>query len=238
MAIAFVQGPAGTNGSGVTTLTRTFASQPAAGNLVVACGCIWTGAAPQTLTYSDTASNTYAEAKTQVHATAFMRAEISYAKNIATTGTFTVTQTASASTDMALAVNEYSGCDQTSPAGVTNGASQTNVTAVSTGAVDPGAQSHLYVAVMTYDSGNDTTSSGAGWTQRQEIETSFTCNISVEDQIATGSKTGEFTLSVAHATASAVATFVVAAAGETITVDKWFKRTEHPLVRPTAVIAY
>lgn len=211
---ARVQGPVAVNGSGGTTLSRTFAAQPTAGNLVVAFGACWNSPIP-TWTYSDTAGNAYTEAVTNANADN-ARSEISYKANIATTATFTVTQTASASCDMALAINEYSGV-ATSPTVTTNSANGIS-TSLNTGAVAPSGD-QMYVAVGTMAITTTITPTWTGATQEQEIESSGITNISVLDLAGSGSQTATWTIGASDKWSCCIAAFsdAVAPAGQPMT---------------------
>lgn len=216
MAIAFVQGPAAVQGDDVSSISATFASTTADDNLIVACSTNWFSDPPETHTITDEASNTWFEAITQTGditpgGNEDLRANIAYAYNITGTTTHFVTCTPSGVSDFCLAINEYSGVEKDSdPQDFQSGASVEFDTNVDAGALDPGAASHLYIAVMTYAATETTiTKSLVGQVQRQEIESLAICAISVSDVIGTGSKNLGFNLLVENRAAVCCATFII-----------------------------
>jgi len=210
MAVAFVQGPVASEVNGATTVNITFASTPAAGNLIVAAGTIWGG--NQTLSCSDNKGNTYAEAVTRLQGTQ-LRAEINYAANIASSATFTVTMTASASTNMALGINEYSGAD-TVPLNLTNNNGAASGTAITAGSVSPSGTDLIFgVATLTAET---SLTAAATWTTRQDHDNSpdgANTQLSAIDKFATGAQNATWTGGSSTEWSAVVATFMAAGAG-------------------------
>jgi hypothetical protein len=135
-------------GAPATSLSETFASTPAVGNLVVVQVTHFNGTADRFSSVTDNqgGANTWTIFRTARQAGG-SAASVAYCRLTAASGTFTVTAHFSAASDAVIAITEYSGC----PAGliedgsaIGNGSSTTP----SAGNLTPSQASDLFVSVI------------------------------------------------------------------------------------------
>jgi len=149
-----------------------FDTAPTAGNLLVVATTCW-NIQPHANAVSDNQGNTYTQVEVQETSSPGddVFVAIYYAKNITSSGTFTVTFNCDNNTgndDQAIAVHEYSGADPTDPFDQSNSASGTNSTPNS-GNVTTSTNGQLYFGAMAETQDNDM-SIGAGYIVGEELE--------------------------------------------------------------------
>jgi hypothetical protein len=208
MAIRFVQQKTEQSTSSVSSFTTT-AMTVDAGNAIVACM-----SAARTATTSLVASDSNGDAFTlaifKVGAPNGGAVSI-YVAPVLAGGSTTFTVTPDASDFVSISAQEYSGMVRVSPSEATNSGGPTAGTTASPGAVNPASVNDLYVACWTH---NGTTSqlfptnpSGEGWILRSNLTNTANMPLGSQDLVASGSKTGNRTLSASATWVAAVATF-------------------------------
>src|SRR4029077_13130018 len=168
-SIALLQASA-MEGSGLTSLSVPFGSNNTASNLIIAF--VRMSAASQTVTVSDTAGNTYADAVAQTQTTDGHQIHIFYAKNILS-GANTVTASFSGTNNHPwLAIYEYSGLSTTNPLDQT-AKGQGSGTAVSTTPTTSSASELVFAAAGLPSGYSGTVTAGAPFVlQLQDTGTS------------------------------------------------------------------
>lgn len=178
--MARVQTTTKAHGSATTHTTSAFAAQPTAGRFI-AVGIVWINDAEETISsVTDSAGNTYTQAVgRQISAGSNQAAcAIYYAKNISTTGTFTVSVVFSAAVQGAVIATEYSGRDTSTPIGVSGGAGDAGSPSATpaTGSLGtPGQNNHDLFSVLSLaglpDPGQVT--AGSGYTLDAELRGAY-----------------------------------------------------------------
>ena len=203
--IALVQSNA-MEGSGLKSLSAPFGSNNTASNLIIAF--VRMSTASQTVTVSDTAGNTYADAVAQAQTTDGHQIHIFYAKNIHS-GANTVTASYSGTNNHPwLAIYEYSGLSTTNPLDQT-AKGQGNGTAVSTGATPTTSSANelVFAGAGFVNNYSGIVTSGAGYSlQQQDTATSRAAN-ELQITASTGSFAGTFNLSSSTSWSAVLATF-------------------------------
>jgi len=207
-------------GSAVSSLSATFASSNAAGNLIIAF--VRASTTTQTVTLTDSSRNTYVQAVSQTQSSDGHQIHIYYAKNIAA-GPNTVTAAFSGSNNHPwLAIYEYSGLSTTSPLDRT-AAAQGSSSLASSGATatTTGANELVFAGLGLPSSSSATAAAGSGYTLEQQDTTAGGSRAATENQAvaATGAYTGTFTLNAAADWSAVLATFVQAGAATPLTVS-------------------
>ena len=205
--IALVQSSA-SEGSGVTSVSAAFQSANQAGNLIIAF--VRMSTTTQTVSVTDSANNTYADAVSQAQTADGHQIHLFYAKNIHG-GSNTVRATfSSANNHPWIAVYEYSGLDTNNPLDQTARAQGSNASAVA-GPVTTTSSNELAIAATGLPASfKGTVNSGAGYSlQAQDTNTSRAAN---ETGVlsAAGQTLGSFTLSFGTNWSAIVATFKAA----------------------------
>lgn len=240
MANAHVRSASGTFG-GNTSGVATFSGTTSAGGLIIV-GIVFTDGAASVSSVVDSASNTYTAVGAGLLSGAFSFSRIYYAKNVTGGTNIAVTVTINAGAFGGVIAHEVSGADTTAPL---DQEAQNAQSAVGTGAdaVTSGSDTTLangeYIFGMTADEsfGGPTQTTGTGFTAGQNSinDNGFVFSGEYQIQASAGSIAATFTHSAANDTATVMATFKAAGgAAETVTMDKWFHRTE-PLRRAKTV---
>ena len=202
--IALVQSNA-VQGSGVSSVSRSFTSANTAGNLIVAF--VRMSTTSQTVTVSDTAGNGYAAAVSQAQTTDGHQTFIFYATNIKG-GANTVTALFSSTNNHPwLAIYEYSGVsalDQTARAQGGNSTPACGPTAATSFASEL-----LFVGLGLPSSSGVAVTAGAGYGLELQDTIQNGSRAATEDRLvsSTGAYTGSFSLSGAANWSCLVATF-------------------------------
>jgi len=210
--IALVQSNA-VEGSGVGSVSSTFPSNNAAGDLIIAF--VRMSTTSQTVSVTDSAGNTYTDAVAQAQTGDGHQVHTFYAKNVVGQAN-TVTATFSATNNHPwLAIYEYRGLSATSPLDQTAHAQGSSSTP-SSGATATTASANelVFAATGLPASYTGTATAGSGYTlQRQDAGTS---RAATEAAAVTspGAYVGKFSLSSSANWSAVVATF---AAGPTTT---------------------
>ncbi len=193
-------------GSGVKSFSVSFASANTAGNLIIAF--VRMSTASQTVTVSDTAGNTYADAVAQAQTTDGHQIHIFYAKNIRS-GANTVTASYSATNNHPwLAIYEYRGLSTTNPLDQT-AKGQGSGTAVSTGATPTTSSANelVFAGAGFVNNYSGTVTAGPTYAlQLQDVGNSRAAN-EAAFTVSQASVTGSFTLSSSTNWSAVVATF-------------------------------
>jgi hypothetical protein len=183
-------------GSG-TGYTITFPNRPAVGSLVVVGISQWESGIALIDRVDDNQGNTYYEAVQKLDGTNNVSSSIFYAKNVASSGTFTITITPTVTgKDTAIGAVSYIGVDKVSPlSGIPNSGTGVGTTASSGSTIAEGTG--VYIGVLGYNlasSGSET----APWEKRFEITGALYSPILGVDLITSGSQEAIFTLSSAN----------------------------------------
>ncbi len=110
MAIANVQVATKANADATSTIAKTFATTPVAGNTIIVVVWALGGGGSNTWSCADNKGNTYNLAVRKTHTSTNGEIAIFYAENIASSATFTVTCTSSGSMSAGvLSISEWSG---------------------------------------------------------------------------------------------------------------------------------
>jgi hypothetical protein len=193
-------------GAGVKSLSVSFASANAPGNLIIAF--VRMSTASQTVTVSDTAGNTYADAVAQPQTTDGHQIHIFYAKNIRS-GANTVTASYSGTNNHPwLAIYEYSGLSTTNPLDQT-AKGQGSGTAVSTGATPSTSSANelVFAAAGFVNNYSGIVTAGAGYSLQQQNTAKSRAANEVQLAVSAGSFTGTFSLSSSTNWSAVLATF-------------------------------
>ena len=241
MAIAHVQTKqqaptAATAGSSVTSVSETFASTPAVGNLVVVfLGHSGGGASTDKLTSvtdNQGGSNTWTIVRRAGPDTNGTNAAIAYSMLAVASGTFTVTANFSAAIFPTIAISEFSGV-AASPADGGNSGSGSS-TAPAGGSVTPSQAGDLFVSVGSDNSGaSDTYTIPSGWDgKRGELNNGATFQtLYSASKIATdaAAQTSTWSTGVSHVWVVAIQAFKAAASGGPgIAISRGPRRARHP----------
>ena len=199
-------------GTAVGSLSTSFPSANAAGNLMIAF--VRMSSSAQTLTITDTAGNVYTDAVSQVQSSDGHQIHLFYAKNSKAAAANTVTATFSATNNHPwISIYEYAGLSATSPLDKT-AAGQGTGTAVSTSATAATftANELVFVGSGFANSYSGLISAGPGYSLQQQD--SGTSRASTEALLASsaGSFSGTQNLSAAVDWSAVLATFTVPAA--------------------------
>jgi hypothetical protein len=206
--IVLVQSAAN-KGSAVTSVSQSFATANAAGNLIVAF--VRMSSTTQTVQLTDSAGNTYTDAVGQVQSTDGHQIHIFYAKNIAG-GANTVTATFSATNNFPwLAIYEYSGLNASAPLDKV-ASSQGSAASVSSGATATTTSNNelVFAGVGLPASSTRTATAGSGFTMLQQNNGVPSTSRAANEHLfaaSTGQFSGTFTLSGTANWSAAVATF-------------------------------
>jgi hypothetical protein len=192
-------------GSGVTSVSQSFAAANTAGNLIIAF--VRMSTASQTVSVTDTAGNVYTDAVNQVQTSDGHQIHIFYTSNIKA-GANTVTATFSGSNNHPfLAIYEYYGItavDRTAAAQGNDGAPTSGLTAATTA-----ANELVFAGLGLPSSSSVTVTAGLGYKMEQQDTKPGGSRSATEDLTATstGSFSGTLTLSGSAAWSCIVATF-------------------------------
>jgi hypothetical protein len=186
MAWAHVQSTTAT-GHNVDSVAQAFASSVTAGSLLVVCVSHYTSTSGN-CTVSDSKSQTYTQVGTQMAGLhdSSQKLEVWYTENAGAGATTITVNPPGSSSDIRIAILEYSGISTSGSVDVTISAqADTASTAVDTSNLTTTQANDLLVGVMTHYSATMTITPSASYTQRQENETnSADCAINVEDRNA------------------------------------------------------
>ena len=207
-SITLVQS-ATTEGSGVSSLSQSFSSPNAAGNLVIAF--VRMSTMSQTLRVTDSLGNVYKEAVSQVQADDGHQIHIFYAANVLP-GANTVTSTFSNFNNHPwLAIFEYSGLARNNPLDVTSSAQGSSAFPASEHTPQTQAANELLFAGVGLPSSSSVAmTAGPGSLVESQDRNTPGSRGGVEDQIttSTGSLAGTFALSDVSNWTAAIATFI------------------------------
>lgn len=212
--IALVQS-ASSPGRAVTSLSVSFPSANAPGNLIVVF--MRMSSTTQTATVSDSAGNTYTQVVSIAQTSDGHQAKIFYAPNSKAGGN-TVTVSFSATNNYPfLSIFEYSGLDRASPLDQVASAQASSAAPTATTAATTSANELVFAGVgLAANSGTDLTPTpGAGFTIREKsIAPSGVAQGATEDEVvsATGAQTASMTFGVGANWSMVVATFIASTA--------------------------
>lgn len=201
----------------------SFASTPTAGDLVVVCLTFFGGGSDLFSSIGDNqVGNTYTQVGVPLKTSTnndYLR--MYYAKNVAATGTFTVTAHYTGtpgSGDTMLAIYDVKGADTTNPFDKTASSTASASSAVSPGAITPAANGEYVFSCGVDDNGNNATptaNTGAGYAlQDHQDDSTNHERIYTESLIqgTAGATTASFTIGANSNWAVRVAAFTAAAA--------------------------
>jgi hypothetical protein len=236
---SFVQSAHG--GSSLNAPTLAYASNNTAGNLLILAARL--SSTGQTLAITDSQSNTWTQAATQVQTTDGHTAYLWYAANCAGgANTVTITQSGSGTNSNNYVIAEYSGAAAASPLDKTASA-QTNTTAVSTSGntATTSGPSELMIGVATASGSNNgaltpITLGGIAGTQRDQALTLAGFKIALMDAVTTAA--GAVGLSATWGTTTYNVTGIIATfqpagtplTGQVVTTGKGF-----PVASPAGI---
>jgi hypothetical protein len=168
------------------------------------------------ISVADNQGNTYLQAEVATSGTS-ARAYIYYAKNIAASGTFTVTVTFAGTTYFAAGASEWSGADTAAPLDDTNANTGTG-TAISTGNLTPTGNA-LYVGCCAAGDPWDMTGLAADQTSIHNQPSNAICSAGMAYRTGSGSLPVTWTMTGSGDWCAAGATFKEAEAGESFTLS-------------------
>jgi len=192
----------------VPSISQIFASANTPGNLIIAF--VRMSTTTQTVTVTDSAGNTYADAVAQAQSADGHQTHIFYARNIKG-GANTVTAAFSASNNHPwLAIYEFSGLNASAPLDQVAAAQGSSATAASgPSSTTTSANELVFAGLGLPSSSSVTASAGSGFSLLLQDSSAGTSRAADEDQIvsATGQYAGAFNLSGTASWSVVLATF-------------------------------
>ncbi len=203
-------------GSAVGSLSAAFPAGNTAGNLIIAF--VRMSSTSQTVTVTDSAGDTFAQAVTQAQAADGHQVFIFFAKKIAG-GANTVKASFSASNNHPwLAIYEYSGLSTTNPLDQTSAHAQGTSAAASSGATPAmtvSANELLFAGTGLPSTYTGKATAGSGYTMLQQGTGTSPADNEAEIATSTGTYTAPFTLSASTNWSAVLATFAAVGAAPT-----------------------
>src|SRR3989344_3030478 len=193
----------------------SFDTTPTPGNLIVVAVSVYRDPSTTLNAPTDNQSgNTYTVTSSTLtgNSSGSQRVSVYYAKNVAASGTYTVTATSpdSGNCEFTIAVHEYAGADKNSPLDQTTSNIEIGETsAVESGSVTTTQNDELYFGAMSYDGVTTTIATDPDYTNREENDAnSNDVSLATQDKIAnSGSHDSTWTLGADRDWGAVIATF-------------------------------